>query len=319
MRRLLQRTTRLRREHAGYARLAAPPEQQTPRRSALLGAAAATVATAWGLEALRREPACRCESRAVSPTVHLWFIRHGETENNVLLRQLGSEGPEYERVRSSDPLLSALGREQVQKVTRHPALAKLFGKGKPPVDIYSSPLLRAIETAAPLQRALPGSPPIRVRPELAEIGGLRRVLEDGSVEVLPGMSPQELRERFPDLELELTEVPSQGWWSESAAEDKSESGRRAIRDRVVRVARWARDVKPSAPDGRHVVIIGHGALLNRLLVEMLGAPHGSCSFAHGNTAVTHLELRGSVVYVHCVNWMPTSARQSSSAMSTSVT
>jgi len=182
------------------------------------------------------------------------------------------------------------------------------------VELYASPLLRAIETAAPLQRALPGTPPIRVLPELSEVGGLRRVLEDGTLEVLPGMAPEELQVRFPGLALDLSEVPSEGWWSQGVPEDKTDTGRRAIRDRVARVAKWLRELRPSAPGPRHVIIIGHGALLSRLLGELLGAPPGSCAFSHGNTAVTHIELRAHSVHVHCVNWMP-SSRQSSDAMS----
>lgn len=284
------------------------------RGAALAGAAAAA---AWALEARRREAPCRCESRAGGGgSVHLWFVRHGETENNVLARQL--KDAEYEKARSSDPPLSALGHEQVRRVARHPALAKLFGPGKPPVDLYASPLVRAVETAAQLQCTLPGTPPIRLRAELTEVGGLREALEDGGHLVLPGMTPDELQQRFPDLDLDLSEVPSEGWWAGSPVEDKSEAGRRAIRERVARVACWARELRPTAPGGRHVVVIGHGALLNRLLVELLGVPQGTCAFLHGNTAVTHLEFRGDVIHVHCVNSMPI-GRQPSESKSASAT
>eukprot|EP00421_Protoceratium_reticulatum_P036242 CAMPEP_0168463282 /NCGR_PEP_ID=MMETSP0228-20121227/54974_1 /TAXON_ID=133427 /ORGANISM="Protoceratium reticulatum, Strain CCCM 535 (=CCMP 1889)" /LENGTH=69 /DNA_ID=CAMNT_0008478731 /DNA_START=49 /DNA_END=255 /DNA_ORIENTATION=+ len=68
--------------------------------------------------------------------------------NNVLKRQLG-EGrlDEYQRARSSDAGLSPAGREQVRRVVQHPALVRLFSQSQPPVDVYCSPLRRAIETA----------------------------------------------------------------------------------------------------------------------------------------------------------------------------
>jgi len=115
-------------------------------------------------------------------------------------------------------------------------------------------------------------------------------------------------------------VPSEGWWSQGRLEDKTDSGRRAARERVARVAQWLRELRPAAPQGpRHVIIIGHGALLSRLLGEMLGVPSGSCLFSHGNTAVTHIELRGShLVHVHHLNWMPSKSQPSASAALSSV-
>ena len=79
----------------------------------------------------------------------------------------------YNLARSSDPVLSAVGQDQVERLPGHPALASLLRSGRP-VDVYASPLRRAIETAAPLQKVLLNAPVIRLRADLSEIGAFQR-------------------------------------------------------------------------------------------------------------------------------------------------
>jgi probable phosphoglycerate mutase len=80
-----------------------------------------------------------------------YFLRHGETEMNAARRVAGS----------LDTALTALGREQALKaasvLARHPVTA-----------IYSSPLARARDTAAPIGERL--RLPVTVIPEIAERG-----------------------------------------------------------------------------------------------------------------------------------------------------
>merc|ERR1711971_828127 len=248
--------------------------------------------------------------------MHLWLIRHGETENNVLMRQMAVElesldrlelKRRYNRARASDPALSCLGQEQVEKLPEHPALAPLVLSGRP-VDIYASPLRRAIETAAPLQRILPNSPAIRLRADLSEIGGMHCHTEEGD-KVNPGKTPEELLASYPHLTLDTSEVNGAGWWAGRAEEDTtSGSGCQASWDRVGRVAAWARQLRPTTADVRDIAIVGHGALFSRVVPELLGMPRGSGQVSHGNTGVTHLELSGkSFTRVHCMNVLPANA------------
>merc|ERR1712064_104682 len=99
----------------------------------------------------------------------------------------------YNDQRAPDPALSDNGRQQVRQLPEHPALAALV-RSRRAVDIYSSPLQRAIETAAPLHQVFES--PIRLRPDLAEIGGMHSSADE---KTLRGKSPSELSKHYPQL------------------------------------------------------------------------------------------------------------------------
>ena len=79
--------------------------------------------------------------------VNLYFVRHGEAESSW--------------DKASDPGLSDLGHKQASEVSR--ALCKMSN----PVKIFSSPLSRARETAAPLEREW--GVEAQIVPQVAEI------------------------------------------------------------------------------------------------------------------------------------------------------
>lgn len=103
------------------------------------------------------------------------FIRHAHTP--------GNGGPGYRPVLQgrTDLPLSARGREEVRLLSRRLQDSSRFDA------IYSSPLRRARDTAAPLTALHPGD--LQLRPELQEI-------HCGS---LDGMPLDEVRRRFPDV------------------------------------------------------------------------------------------------------------------------
>lgn len=260
---------------------------------------------------------------ALKGGVHIWLVRHGETVNNVILADMRKELKDlpasevtrrYELVRSEDAVLSELGKEQVRRLPEHPALASLLKSGRP-VRIYTSPLRRAIETAGPLQKALPGAPIIALRSDLAEIGGLRTNAGDD----VPGLTPAELSAAFQNLTLDTSELPAAGWWAGSPHEDsENKTGCSASWKRVARVAKWLRQLRPTTEaaakdstgkESNDVVIVGHGAMFDRLFGMLLGGPH-RITVKHANTSVTHLELCGNFTKVHCVNALPTSVSTS---------
>jgi len=248
-------------------------------------------------------------------SMHIWFIRHAETENNVLGEQLRGDKDEYNRRRAADPKLSATGYEQVQSLEMHAALQPLFQKILKPgvsIDLYSSPLRRAIETAAPLQAFLPGNPVIRVRPDLTEVGGLRCANAEGEVQRFPGLNAEQITAEYPSLALDCTEVPEEGWAASQPFEDRTVEGEENSMRRVKRITRWIRDMEPPA-EKSHAVIIGHGALLHRWVAEILGMPAQKARFNHDNVAVTHIEICGDTTCVHCMNVPLGSARSSAPA------
>lgn len=88
------------------------------------------------------------------------IIRHGESSNNQLHAETGS----YEG-RSPDPLLTQLGHQQSQLL----ATAMTTGGQPAPDVLYSSLMLRAVQTAAPIAEAL--DLPIIGHLEAYECGG----------------------------------------------------------------------------------------------------------------------------------------------------
>src|SRR5512142_2213868 len=96
--------------------------------------------------------------------MHLYIIRHGQSTNNQLYLETGSE-----QGRVYDPELSELGRRQAQ------CLAGSLKNGLSPFfnDIkylYTSPMVRAVSTGLEVSRAL-GLPLVAWK-DLHEGGGL---------------------------------------------------------------------------------------------------------------------------------------------------
>ena len=92
--------------------------------------------------------------------MHIYLVRHAEAY------PAGEQGIVTDR----DRFLTPRGRRQAQRVGR--ALGRL---GAVPAEVWTSPLVRARETAELLAAALPGSPPVVDLPALAE-GDEGRVL-----------------------------------------------------------------------------------------------------------------------------------------------
>lgn len=109
----------------------------------------------------------------------LFLVRHGETERNREGRVMGQ----------GDQCLTTEGRRQAVAVAR--ALAK-----ESITVIYSSPLVRAIETATVVGEKL--GLPVQEREELAEM----------DVGELDGLTSEEMRARYPDLMEQWDNDPS---------------------------------------------------------------------------------------------------------------
>ncbi|KAK3254249.1 hypothetical protein CYMTET_36532 [Cymbomonas tetramitiformis] len=207
----------------------------------------------------------------------------------------------FRQARSADPKLSALGQEQVRNLSQHPALEDIFGSDVN-VEILSSPLTRAIETAHPIQKIFPRSP-IRLMPSLVEGGGLYQTSFDGTNTGMPGRNRAEFQNEFPHITLDLSMISDEGWWDASVGKEQEGGVDCAFWQRVERVAAWMREYCPP-PQTRHVFVVGHGALFDRLISELLGVGRTAVAFTHVNTGVTHIEMHEGLSRVHCINSPP---------------
>ncbi len=173
--------------------------------------------------------------------------------------------------------LSRVGREQAQ------ALAERLG-GLSFDAIYSSPLRRCLETAAPLAERS-GMTPIIVE-DLKEIrlGMVRPLPSDG--EDLEALS-KALQERQVDIVRIAGEV---GNWDVIPDSEPS----RAFRKRVV----GAMDEIARKHTGQRLLVLAHGGVINAYVAEVLGLEK-DFFFPAANTSITIVRAAGKhrVLYV----------------------
>jgi broad specificity phosphatase PhoE len=181
----------------------------------------------------------------------LLLVRHGQISANLESRWHGS----------TDADLTELGRSQARRVAAH------LKRVRPQVAaVYTSPLRRARDTAAPIAEAL-GVPAI-VDPALAEYG--IGVLENETFEDLAG------RHRF------FAQTDADVDWAPPGGESLA-----AVAARVL--ASW-RDIARRHP-AHEVVLVSHGAAIATGLASLLDRdPRTWPGYRLRNTSITELEL-----------------------------
>ncbi len=209
----------------------------------------------------------------------LFIVRHGQSFNNAL------EDP---KDRVEDPPLTEAGEKQADRVGeylgegRH-LLAVGRSSGKPLLDhIYCSPMLRTLQTAQPIGRALNMAPEVWV--DIHEWGGI--FLDHGDERGIvgyPGMNRNAIEERFQDYVVPAT-IGDDGWWDPSRGQEQTASAH----GRAIGVAEtlWER----AAEDSR-MALVAHGGFIDSLLKALLHLlPSQHVHMEHHNTAITHLNF-----------------------------
>ena len=195
--------------------------------------------------------------------MELYLIRHGQSLNNSL-------ADSSDRV--CDPPLTETGEAQAVRVAAHLAQSS-EAPDEPSVSqtgqncfsygitrLFCSPMLRALQTTAPIAKAL-GLRPM-VWPDVHEQYGIWLDKEDGKGPVgLPGLSRSEILDRFADYDLP-DEIGEEGWWNRSVETEEQ------WRARAVRVACELRSGIGDA--GERVAVVGHGGFTNELMHELVG-------------------------------------------------
>jgi probable phosphoglycerate mutase len=176
-------------------------------------------------------------------------IRHAQTIVNVT----------GERV--YDPGLTELGRLQAGRLA-----AALRDDGL--TLVASSPLLRALETAAPVART--AGAPLVVWNDLVELNAW---------DPYRGASRAELAARFPEAELE-PDMPAAGW---------SYPGPEPLACALERAARVVARIS-ALPDGSRVALVAHGTFNGLLLARWLRAGPGSAALVQDNACLNTLRL-----------------------------
>lgn len=233
----------------------------------------------------------------------LYFIRHGQSANNLLWQLKGSSNG-----RSDDPELTETGWRQAE------ALAQYLQQGSPDAaatngdnqnvtgfgitHLYSSLMVRAVATGTSVSRAL--DLPLVAWEDLHEGGGIYRDDEETGERVgEAGKNRAFFETHYPNLVLPES-LGDAGWWSRPFEERDQ---------RYARARRFLNELMEKHGDTEdRVAVISHAGFYNYMLAELLGLPkRDSHWFALNNAAITRIELgaeRVGLVYSNRVNHVP---------------
>lgn len=237
--------------------------------------------------------------------MRLLLVRHGQSMNNVLAEMMSYD--EYIATRSHEPDLTPLGEEQAKR------LAHFFGdmpqldsdlterrasiSERPVTALYTSPMLRALRTTAPLATALGLAPCVWV--DLHEHGGLfTGDPRNGTVVNFAGMGKKEMQMRFPGFILP-PEITDEGWWW-NGYEHLEQCTARA--QRVAETLRtWATTRKDEV-----ILMVTHGTLMDQLLKALIGAGNQpNFYFNHLNTGISRVDfLEDGLIALRYLNRAP---------------
>ena len=217
--------------------------------------------------------------------MELYIIRHGQSANNATA-DVGQ--------RVCDPPLTEIGEAQAERLARYLASA---GEGVEEIHaagtqqncggfvfdrIFSSPMLRAIQTSAPVGKALGVRPEIWI--DIHEEGGIWLDEGDGRGEVgYPGLTASEINSRFPEFDVPEA-VTDQGWWNRPP-EIKEE-----WRARARTVASVIHD--QFAGTEERIALVCHGGFANDLLHAVFAGMPDTVYFQSPNTAISRLDFDG---------------------------
>jgi 2,3-bisphosphoglycerate-dependent phosphoglycerate mutase len=231
--------------------------------------------------------------------MRLYFIRHGQSKNNLLWAQTGSlEG------RSEDPLLSPAGQDQARSLARFlqgsaqatAALAPAYDpqdvQGFGLTHLYCSLMLRSVETGTEVARAL--DLPLVAWEDLHEAGGIHRTdAETGERFGLPGKNRAYFEANHPELDLPGS-LGEDGWWNRpyEAPEQRPLRARRFLGELIDR----------HGDSDDRVAVISHGGFYNHMLRAILGLPESrTLWFSLNNAAITRIDFDGEETVLSYMN------------------
>lgn len=218
------------------------------------------------------------------------IIRHGQSTNNLLYEQTGDSVG-----RDHDAPLTDLGHRQAA------LLADTVADGALPwpiTHLYSSLMLRAVQTAAPLADRL--DLPHHALPHAHEIGGLFIESDDGVRTAHPGPPASELLSA--SSRLVLPESATEEGWFTGPYEDGHDLP-------AARARRLIDALRADHTEDDTVALVTHGAFFQHLFRALLRIEAMSGWVVKHNTAISLFadEIWGgkeNTVTAHRIDWMP---------------
>jgi len=224
----------------------------------------------------------------------LLIIRHAESSNNRIALNLDYDA--YMRSRSADPIITDLGVEQTRLLAQHLAGAKdRYGI----THLYVSPMLRAIQTAAPVAAALGLQP--ELWPDIHEHGGIFQgnPRNGDNLIIRHGLRRPDIRRDFPDFVVPDA-ITDDGWWN-GGYEDLPGCFARAIR--VARELRRRAEHEAEQHAETCLAMVSHGTFIDSLIKAFFHQlPDRGLHYFHNNTGITCLDFgHNGTLYLRYLN------------------
>lgn len=245
--------------------------------------------------------------------MQLYFIRHAQSENNLLWTITGSTDGRHE-----DPDLTELGRKQVVELVKF-----LSGNGKKPrhadaydpynlqgfdlTHIYTSLMHRAVATGEIIAEKL--GLPLHAWCEIHERGGIYTYDSNTEERVgLPGKGRKFFETRYPKLILP-DELDDTGWWNQPYETEE---------EAITRAEQVVHDLLEWHGNTDHrVALISHGGFYNAFLLVVLNlAFQMDCDvtgqkkqiwFALNNAGITRIDFYPEhigIIYMNRIDFLP---------------
>lgn len=259
-----------------------------------------------GAGAPRPTPVARQPGRLGAPSSHekalrVIFVRHGQSANNALAGPLGAQSG-----RVPDPALTASGAAEAAAVGAYVS-KHLKAKGAadsdedagsstPPVArLYASGFRRAMETAQPISDAL--ELPIRVWPEICEVGAAYENLEDGTTKGSPGMSRSEMARLFPGCV--VPDSVTEAGWNRRERKETDDEARDRASDAIYELRKRAAAIEESETH----IVVSHSDFLNILFQELVAQDvTGRAQFVFNTCSLSAIDLfPGGGLHVVAIN------------------
>ncbi len=244
--------------------------------------------------------------------MQLYFIRHGQSENNATWAKHQSSAS-----RVPDPGLTDIGHQQAQHVAAFLAKKQAPEPELNGIDrnnrsgfflthLYTSLMLRAVKTAEYISQAC--ALPMIAWEEIHEWGGIyEKDTETDEKSGLPGPNRSFFKENFPGLQLPDT-LGEAGWWNRPY-EPFEASPERARKVAVELLARHG-------GTNDRVAMVSHGGFGFALLKALIDfkSPHKSLGdsmnvwFSMHNTSVSRVDFGPdyvAIVYLNRLEHLPT--------------
>jgi 2,3-bisphosphoglycerate-dependent phosphoglycerate mutase len=236
--------------------------------------------------------------------MQLYFIRHAQSENNLLWDTNGSGDG-----RSEDPGLTSAGVNQIKFLADYLSQNGQIPNRIPRKDyhnrygfnfthLYTSPMVRAVETGYAVSKKI--NIPLTLWVDLHESGGVYLDTVDGKTIDLAGKNKSYFREKFPGIIMDPL-ITNKGWWNKPFEESSDRS------DRAKRVISKLLN-NHSADDV--IGLFSHGSFFNYFLAALSNQKKSDSTWVElNNVGITRIDLNNeyekiNIVYVNKADFLP---------------